>query len=143
MISSIPGTLRARLARSCAQLLLFVAPLVHADPGGVVLPDGAPTPLVELLDHAERNSPALRVARERRGYASAARAGAQPWLESNPTLGIAVGPRFIGGATSMDVELSLAQPVEIAGTRRSRSPAFGFDTRWYERSIPRWWRASG
>jgi len=125
MIASIPGALRALLARGCACLLLFVAASAHADAADTAPQSGGQTALSELLEHAEQHSPALRVARERRGYAAAARAGAEPWLEANPSLGIAVGPRFIGASTSIDVELSLAQPVEIAATRSSRRAVAG------------------
>ncbi len=41
----------------------------------------------------------------------------------NPELGAAVGPRFAGGATGVEVEASLAQTIELGGKRAARAAA--------------------
>jgi cobalt-zinc-cadmium efflux system outer membrane protein len=80
--------------------------------------------LAELLAHAEGHAPALLISKPRRGYASAARAGAEPWLHQNPTLEFGIGPRFSGGSErDFDFVASVAQPVEIAGQRGLRLSA--------------------
>jgi cobalt-zinc-cadmium efflux system outer membrane protein len=136
MTSTLPAA-RARLARDPATtlllfslLLLFGLLLLWSARAGAdgeqvsAPPAAAEQALGELLEHADQHSPVMRLARERRAYAAAARAGAEPWLASNPTLGIAVGPRFASGSdTALDVQLSLAQPIEIAGARGSRRAA--------------------
>lgn len=76
-----------------------------------------------LLAYADVHSPLLAVARSVRARADAARAGASPALPANPELTVAVGPRFAGGDTGLDVEASLLQRVEIAGERGLRLEA--------------------
>lgn len=75
--------------------------------------------LTRLLAFAERRAPELQLVRSRRAYADAARRGAEPWLRDNPSLEVALGPRFAAGATALDLQVSLTQSVEIAG-----EPAF-------------------
>ncbi|MBK9030272.1 MAG: TolC family protein [Myxococcales bacterium] len=41
----------------------------------------------------------------------------------NPELGVAIGPRFGGGKTLLDVEVSLAQTIELGGKRGARRAA--------------------
>lgn len=77
--------------------------------------------LGELLTHAARHTPALRAVRQRRGYANAARADADPSFRDNPTLELAAGPRFEGGrAGDLDFVAALSQPIEIGGERGRR-----------------------
>ena len=78
-------------------------------------------PLEELLAFAEGHAPAVQLAKRRRAYAAAAKAGADPLFRQNPTLGFAMGPRRVGSlGTALDVQVSLAQPVELGarGLRR-------------------------
>jgi outer membrane protein, heavy metal efflux system len=80
--------------------------------------------LGQLLIHAERYAPALRAVRQRRGYATAARADAGRTLRDNPTLELAAGPRFEGGtAGDVDFVAALSQPIEIGGERGRRVQA--------------------
>jgi cobalt-zinc-cadmium efflux system outer membrane protein len=80
--------------------------------------------LVELLSYAELHAPAVQVAQRRRGYADAARKGADPRLRKNPTMEFGAGPRFSrGGDRDFDLFASLGQAVEIAGERGLRLDA--------------------
>lgn len=80
--------------------------------------------LRELLSYAEGHAPAVKLAERRRGYGGAAKAGAEPLLRQNPTFGFGIGPRFVGSSgTALDVQVSLAQPVEVAGGRGLRQAA--------------------
>lgn len=79
--------------------------------------------LEELLTFAEGHAPAVQLAKRRRAYGAAAKAGAEPLFRQNPTLGVAVGPRRVGSiGTALDVQVSLAQPVEL-GARGARRDA--------------------
>lgn len=79
--------------------------------------------LEELLAFAEGHAPAVQLAKRRRAYGAAAKAGAEPLLRENPTLGVAVGPRRVGSlGTALDVQFSLAQAVEL-GARGLRLDA--------------------
>jgi cobalt-zinc-cadmium efflux system outer membrane protein len=81
-------------------------------------------PLEELLAFAEGHAPAVQLAKRRRAYGPAAKAGADPLFRQNPTLGFAMGPRRVGSlGTALDVQVSLAQPVEISGARGLRRDA--------------------
>lgn len=132
MISTMFAALRARVARGFATLFLcfslllsLFSSLARADAADASAARATgESALAVLLEHADRHSPVMRLARERRAYAAAARAGAEPWLAYNPTLGIAVGPRFSTTSdTALDVQLSLSQPIEIAGARGLRRAA--------------------
>jgi cobalt-zinc-cadmium efflux system outer membrane protein len=94
----------------------------HADPA----PDpraGDDVSLGGVLAYADRHSPLLAVARSARARAAAARAAAAPLLPDNPELTVGVGPRMARGGTGVDVDVSLLQPIEIAGERGLRLDA--------------------
>jgi cobalt-zinc-cadmium efflux system outer membrane protein len=76
-----------------------------------------------ILAFADQHSPVLRVARSTRSRADAARAAAPLVLPANPELTVAVGPRFAGGDTGVDVEASLTQRIEVGGQRGLRVEA--------------------
>jgi cobalt-zinc-cadmium efflux system outer membrane protein len=84
---------------------------------------GRPVSLDELLAFADRHSPLLNVARSTRSRAEAARIAAGPLLPGNPELTVAVGPRVGSGDNAMNVDVSLMQPLEIAGERGKRIDA--------------------
>ena len=79
-----------------------------------------PVKLATVLAHADRHAPSLLVARARLELGQAARASAAPLLPSNPELEVSVGPRMLPSGTSVDVELSLRQQIEIGGQRGLR-----------------------
>jgi outer membrane protein, heavy metal efflux system len=88
----------------------------HTDP----IPDPAADVHVSLggiLAYADAHAPALAVARSGRARADAARIAASPRLPGNPEVSVGVGPRLGEG---LDVELSLRQPIAIAGERGVR-----------------------
>lgn len=77
--------------------------------------------LHDMLVYAEQHAPILAVASRRRGEADAERAGAESLFATNPTLELALGPRFSGTADrDYDVIFGLAQAVEIGGQRGAR-----------------------
>ena len=98
----VPITLSALL---CMQARAQAEPAASRDVG-----------LPELLSHAEQHAPRLELARRQRARADAARVDASAWLHDDPTLTVAAGPRFAGAHSSaLDLQASLAQPIEIAG----------------------------
>lgn len=77
--------------------------------------------LEDLLEFAEGRAPAVLLAKRRRAYGAAAKVGADPLFRQNPTLGFAMGPRRVGSlGTALDVQVSLAQPLELSGARGLR-----------------------
>jgi len=76
-----------------------------------------------ILTFADKNSPVLAVARSTRSRADAARAAASVVLPASPELTVAVGPRFVGRDTGLDLEASLMQRIEIGGERGLRIEA--------------------
>jgi outer membrane protein, heavy metal efflux system len=90
-----------------------------------------PTSLEQLLRYADEHAPVLRVAHSQRARVTAARTRADVLLPTNPELTVALGPRFEGGPTGVDVEASLMQEVEISGARSARRTAA---TRVHERT---------
>jgi outer membrane protein, heavy metal efflux system len=84
--------------------------------------------LEELLVFAEGHAPAAQLAKRRRAYAAAAKEGADPLFRQNPTFGFAAGPRKVGSlGTTVDVQVSLAQPLELGarGLRRDAASRLG------------------
>ena len=74
------------------------------------------------LDQAVRraaNRPAVAIAGTEVDAVRAEAAGARRPIY-NPELGVAVGPRFGGGQTLLDAEVSLAQTIELGGKRDAR-----------------------
>ena len=68
-----------------------------------------------------RAAPALAVARAEIELADEEAGAADPFLPSNPTLQASVGPRLgDNGSTDIDYQLSVQQPIEIAGQRPLR-----------------------
>ena len=72
-------------------------------------------PLEVLLEHAERNSPAMRVARARAERWRADAAAAEAPVPADPQVQIGVGPRVRGQASDVDVTVQIRQRLEIAG----------------------------
>ena len=85
--------------------------------------DGREVALPELLAVAERDAPRARLAAQRRTYADAARAGATALFTQNPTVQFGVGPRFAGSSRDFDMQVSIGQPIDIAGQRGRRLDA--------------------
>ena len=83
----------------------------------------SPVSLGGILAYADLHSPVLAVARSTRSRADAARAAAAPLVPDNPALSIAVGPRMAKGGTGLEIDVSLLQPLEIAGERGLRREA--------------------
>lgn len=82
---------------------------------------GTPVSLAALLGHALRSAPALSVAQAEIALADEDFGAADPFLPGNPTLTVAVGPRFgQDGGSDIDAQLSLMQPIELAGERPLR-----------------------
>jgi|JI10StandDraft_1071094.scaffolds.fasta_scaffold16164_3 cobalt-zinc-cadmium efflux system outer membrane protein len=74
------------------------------------------------LDQAVRraaNRPAVAIAGTEVDAVRAEAAGARRPIY-NPELGVAIGPRFGGGQTLLDAEVSLAQTIELGGKRDAR-----------------------
>jgi cobalt-zinc-cadmium efflux system outer membrane protein len=91
----------------------------HADPA----PDPAQVTNVSLggiLAFADRASPVLAVARSTRSRVEVARAAARGVLADNPELTLAAGPRFAGGDTGSELEVSISQRLRLneGGARR-------------------------
>lgn len=79
--------------------------------------------LDELLDYADRNSPVLAVTRSTRSRAEAARVAAGVLSAQNPSLSVAVGPRFGATGTGVDVEAGAWQQLQVTGERGLRKKA--------------------
>ena len=73
--------------------------------------------LEQILDYAQRHSPALLVAQSTRARAEAAYVAASALLPSNPELSVAAGPLFGQSGTGVGVHASLMQQIHIAGER--------------------------
>lgn len=100
------------------------APLPRQEPASQALPpSGAKVTLGQMLDHADRNSPVLAVARSTRSRAEAARVAASQLLPGNPELMLAAGPRYGLTGTGIDLDISLTQQIQIAGERGVRLDA--------------------
>lgn len=78
-----------------------------------------------LLEHAEAHAPAIRVARSRLLRGDAARAAADPLFPENPELGLEAGVRRRPDGSSVELEASLEQRIEIAGERGLRRRVAG------------------
>lgn len=76
--------------------------------------------LEALLAYADRNAPALKVARERARRGDAEVEGASVLLQDNPELEVGLGTRRVGGGGYLEAEAGLAQTFEIAGERGLR-----------------------
>jgi len=84
--------------------------------GGEVSLDG-------ILAFADEHSPLLGVARSTRSRAEAEQVAASIFLQANPQLSVAVGPRLGISGTGVDIDAALTQQVQIAGERRLRIKA--------------------
>lgn len=76
-----------------------------------------------LLAYADKRSPALVVARSTRSRAEASRAAASPLLPGNPELTVAAGRQLGPRGRGIDLDVTLMQPIEIAGQRGLRLDA--------------------
>ena len=140
----VAGVCGALLAQACSATVPVERPEMIAPhlrfpattPGGVgpltpvrrapALPDPTGREEVELssfLAYADARAPVLLVARSTRSRAAAARAAAAPSLPANPTVSVAVGPRFGLGGTGVDVQATFSQQFFIAGERGLRLDA--------------------
>lgn len=97
-------------------------PLAHVDQAPDPTAD-ARVSLGGMLAYADQHAPVLAVARSSRARAEAARAKAAPLVPGNPELSVAAGPRMANGETSVDLDVSLLQQIEIAGERGLRFEA--------------------
>lgn len=110
-------SLAALLRASVTILALQMASMnARADDG----PKTAPVSLREMLAHADEHAPRLRVSRAALERGQAAVDGASVVLQRNMRAGAAVGPRIAEGATGVDFQVWLTQPIEIAGERKQR-----------------------
>lgn len=83
--------------------------------------DGPDVTLKQLLAHADRHAPQLRVTQTRWRAVDAERDTAAALLGEDPELQLTAGPRYAhGGGRDYDVILTLSQPIEVAGQRSSR-----------------------
>ena len=79
--------------------------------------------LDRLLAHADKQAPAILVARARLGLGEARVTAASPLLPEDPELELSVGPRLSPAGQTVEVEVSLSQRLEIAGERGLRGAA--------------------
>lgn len=89
----------------------------------VPLPDPAdarPVSLCAMLAYADRHAPAVRVARTQLLRGEAAARGAAPLFPDNPQLSVGAGPRILADGTTVDLQASLQQRLEVAGERGLR-----------------------
>lgn len=79
----------------------------------------APAPaewtLSELLAYADQNAPAIATAQARVGLAAPDLAAAARDFPANPQIGLGAGARTAAGAAGLELEVSVQQPLEIAG----------------------------
>jgi cobalt-zinc-cadmium efflux system outer membrane protein len=92
----------------------------HTDPA----PDPVKVTNVSLggiLAYADLHSPVLAVARSTRSRVEVARAAARGVLADDPELTLAAGPRFAGGGTGSELEVSFSQRLRLGegGARRA------------------------
>jgi len=76
--------------------------------------------LAQILAHAERHAPAIRIGRSRRGLGDAEASAASLLLPEDPELEVAVGPRLSTEGWTLDLEASVQQRLEISGARGLR-----------------------
>ncbi|MGB3049890.1 MAG: TolC family protein [Polyangiales bacterium] len=105
--------LRASLAMLALQMASTDA---RADEG----PKTTTVSLRAILEHAHEHAPRLRISRAKLERGSAAVEGASVVLQRNMLARAAAGPRIALGARGVDFQVSLAQPIEIAGERKQR-----------------------
>jgi outer membrane protein, heavy metal efflux system len=94
----------------------------HTDPA----PDPAAVTSVSLggmLAYADQHSPVLAVARSTRSRVDVARAAARGVLSDDPEVTLAAGPRFAGGGTGSELEVSLSQRLRLSGAGARRDAA--------------------
>jgi cobalt-zinc-cadmium efflux system outer membrane protein len=107
-----------RRARALGLLLLSSA--LFAPPSRAVAPAPREVSWSELWAFASEHAPRLTLARQRRALGAAASAEAGAVFHENPTLSVGAGPRLAGEERGLDLQASLAQPIEIAGERGLR-----------------------
>jgi cobalt-zinc-cadmium efflux system outer membrane protein len=105
---------RCGLVLLTVAVALVLASTAHA--GETLTLDGA-------IRRAWQQSPGIRDAEAEVAAARARVVGARLPSQHNPELSIAVGPRSGPTARTVDYELSITQPIEIAGRRRARIDA--------------------
>ena len=109
--------------RSSAEGPSSAAPAAHPSAGDIDPQRAGQVSLDAILGFADQHSPVLAIARSTRSRADAARAAASVVLPANPQLTVAIGPRFVGEDTGLDLEASLLQQIEIGGERGLRVEA--------------------
>lgn len=77
----------------------------------------------QILAFAEKNAPAMRVARSRIGLGKAEAEAASPLAPEDPELEVSVGPRIGAAGSAVDVEVAVRQRLEISGARGLRIEA--------------------
>jgi outer membrane protein, heavy metal efflux system len=122
MKSVVPGSrLPGPRWTASLQTVVVVLTLFGGRPAHAQAPGPREITFAELLAFAEQHAPSVRRARAQLAAGVAARAEASAPLHDDPTLSVGVGPRFAGaGQSSVDVEIGLSQPIEVAGERGLR-----------------------
>jgi outer membrane protein, heavy metal efflux system len=115
MKSVAPGS---RVSGSRWKALLLV--MLGSAPVRAQGPAAREVTFAELLAFAEQHAPSVRRARAQLATGAAARIEASSPLHDDPTLSVGVGPRFAAGQSSVDIEVEVSQPVEVAGERGLR-----------------------
>ena len=106
--------------RARALGLLLLSSALFALPSHAAEPAAREVSWSELWAFAAEHAPRLTLARQRRALGAAASADAGAVFHENPTLSIGAGPRLAGEEHGLDLQASLAQPIEIAGERGLR-----------------------
>jgi cobalt-zinc-cadmium efflux system outer membrane protein len=110
----ISGLERCRLFPLVVAVALLLASTAHA---------GETLTLAGAIRRAWERNPGIREAEAEVEAARAQVAGARLLSQNNPELSVAVGPRSGPTERTVDYELSITQPIEIAGRRRARIDA--------------------
>lgn len=113
-----------------ASIAVLALQMVSTDARAHEGPKTTPVSLGAILEHAQEHAPRLRISRAELERGSAAVEGASVVLQRNMLARAAAGPRIALGARGVDFQVSLAQPIEIAGERKQRMrTAAKFDER--------------
>ncbi|MBI1949232.1 MAG: TolC family protein [Deltaproteobacteria bacterium] len=111
--------------RPFAAVLVLVAGAAQATDGEASAP-AAPSLVLTLHDAlrlAAERAPIAVLARQRVAVARGRLLAAQPWLADNPTLAAGAAARAARAGVSADLDVSLAQALEIGGQQAARRDA--------------------
>lgn len=76
--------------------------------------------LRQILEHAEKHAPQIRIGRAQLGLGRAEVEAARPILPEDPKVELAIGPRLSSEGRTLEFEASLRQRLEISGARGLR-----------------------